>query len=698
MEKKSIPVACNLDCGGGCPLLVTVENGKITKISNNPVGGKYLTGCIKGLQMHRVQYAPDRLKKPMIRTGKRGAGEFKEVTWSEALDLIVKKMKQIKEKYGNSAFIRLGGSGACNGALHNTSSLTKRFLSLFGGYTETDSNYSSAAGLFTSPFILGTNEIGIDPFTLDNSNLIILWGANIVDNRLGVPFEAKLHEAKSRGIKIIVIDPRRTSTVKTLADQWIPIYPGTDAVLMMAVLYTLIKENLVDRKFIEKYSYGFQGLEKYVMGENDNTPKTPSWAEKICGTPPDTIKNFSIIYGETHPTALIPGLSIQRTIGGEEAIRMSIVLQTATSNVGSLGGSTGALTWGTLSSPKIGSIKVPTNPNSVRIPVYRWPDAILGGKKGGYPSDIRAIYNVGGNFIVQGSDIKKNIRAFQKVEFSVCHEHFLTTTAKYCDVILPTTTFLERDDYLIPDGGNYVLLSRKAVNPLPDVKNDYEIFTELSKKLGFEKEFTEDKNEEEWLESLLEDSEIENHEEFLSTGIFWGKNQYRSGLSDFITDPNKNPLRTPSGKIQIISEEYSKTGFSSIPSIRILKPNDIYPLRLITPKSRYRVHSQNYNIPWFRDREKQGLWINPHDAYTRGVANGEKISVNSEQGIVHAEAIVTEDIIQGVVCLLEGVWPEINSDGIDTAGSPNMLTSTIPTLPSQGSRTHSTLVQVSKIR
>jgi anaerobic dimethyl sulfoxide reductase subunit A len=697
MEINSVPVACNLDCGGGCPLLAQVENGKIVKISNNPNGGKYLSGCIRGLQMHRVQYAPDRLKKPLIREGERGSGKFIETDWLEAFDYIAEKMKGIKEKYGNEAFIRLGGSGACNGALHNTSSLTKRFLSFFGGYTETFSSYSSAAGQFVTPYMLGTREVGIDPFTLDESNLIILWGANIVDNRLGVPFEAKMREAKARGVKIIVVDPRRTTTVKSLADQWIPIYPGTDVALMMAILFTLIEEGLVDRKFIEKYSYGFNSLERYVKGDDDNTPKTPLWAEQICGTSSKTITDFAVNYGETHPTALIPGLSIQRTIGGEEAIRMSITLQTATANIGLRGGSTGALTWGTLPPPKIGSMKVPPNPTGKRIPVYRWPDAILEGKKGGYPSEIKAIYNVGGNFIVQGSDINKNIKAFQKVEFSICHEHFLTPTAKYCDVILPATTFLERDDFLIPDGGNYLLLSKKAVLPIPNAKNDYEIFAELAKRLGFEKEFTEGKSEEEWLTSFILDSEIQNHEEFLRTGIYWGRNQYRTGLSNFIFDPNKNPLKTPSGKIQITSEEYSKTGYSSTPSIRILQPDNEYPLRLITPKSKYRIHSQNYNIPWFRERERQGLWVNPDDALTRGIRDGDKVSIKSKQGIIHTDAIVTEDIMQGVVCLLEGVWPSINSNGIDMVGSPNMLTSTEPTLPSQGSRTHSTIVQVKRI-
>ncbi|MBN1683211.1 molybdopterin-dependent oxidoreductase [Candidatus Bathyarchaeota archaeon] len=647
--------------------------------------------------MGRVQYSPDRLKKPLLREGERGSGKFKESSWSAALDYVAENLIKIREKYGNASIIRLGGSGACNGALHNTSSLTKRFLSCLGGFTETYSNYSSAAAQYTTPYIFGTNEVGIDPNTLEYTNLIILWGANIVDNRLGVPFESKIRKAKSRGVKVIVIDPRRTTTVKSLADKWVPIYPGTDVSLMMAVLFILLKEDLVDRKFIKKYSYGFEDLENFLYGDIDGIQKSPEWAEKICGTPSEIIIDLALVYGRTHPTALIPGLSIQRTIGGEEAIRMSITLQTATGNIGVLGGSTGALTWGTLPSPKIGSISIPLNHTGISIPVYRWADAILEGKKGGFPSEIKAIYNVGGNFIVQGSDVKKNIKAFQKVEFSVCHEHFLTTTANYCDVVFPTTTFLERDDFLIPDGGNYLLLSKQAINPIHEVKNDYEIFREISKRIGFEKEFSEGKNEEDWLSEFLEYSEIIDRKEFLNTGVYWGKNQYRVGLSDFIKDPLNNPLQTPSGKIEIKSENYARTGFSAIPSLRIMEINQKYPLRLITPKSRYRVNSQNYNIKWFRERENQGLWINIYDAETRKIKDGDKICIKSVQGIIHTNAIVTEEIMKGVVCLLEGVWPSLNSEGIDLAGSANILTSTEPTLPSHGSRTHSTLVQVKKI-
>jgi anaerobic dimethyl sulfoxide reductase subunit A len=673
-----------------------VEGGRVTKIEDNPLGGPYMSGCVKGLQMHRVLHAPDRLKKPLIRTGPRGSGEFKEVGWPEALDLVAERLTEIKDKYGNEAIISLGGSGSANAALHNTFLLTVRFLSMFGGYTQIAGYYSSQAAQYVTSYVLGTRSVGIDPGTLQHTGLIILWGANISDTRLEVMTEARIWEAKARGVEVIVVDPRRTTTAKTLGTQWIPVRPGTDTALMLAVLHVLIEEGLVDRGFVERYSVGFEELERYVLGEEDGEPKDPDWAEVICGTPADVIVKLARQYGQTHPTALIPGLSIQRTIGGEEAIRMAIALQVATGNLGVLGGSSGGLTWGRLPRPRIGVIGVPQNPTQASIPAYCWPDAILEGRRGGYPSDIKAIYNVGGNFLIQGSDVNKNIRAYNEVEFSVCHERFMTPTAKYCDVVLPVTTYLERNDIVVPDGGNYLLFSSRAVPPLYEARNDYDVFCELAGRLGFLQEYSEGRGEEEWLRSFVADSEVPDYEEFKREGLYMGKDQMRVGLSDFVADPEAHPLGTPSGRVQILSEAYADLGYTAVPAYRGLRADDRYPLMLVTPKSRFRVHSQNDNIPWFREREPHGLWMNPHDAEERGIEDGGLVYVSSPEGRTRITAMVTEDIMPGVVCLLEGVWPIFDSEGVDTAGSANVLTSTVPTEPSKGSRTHSVLVQVTK--
>jgi anaerobic dimethyl sulfoxide reductase subunit A len=459
-----------------------------------------------------------------------------------------------------------------------------------------------------------------------------------------------------------------------------------------------LAEDLVDRPFVEAHSAGFEALEAHVMGHDDGTAKTPAWAEELCGTPAALIRQLALDYGRTHPTALIPGLSIQRTVGGEEAIRLAIALQVATGNLGRAGGSSGALTWGRLPQPRMGRMPVPPNPARASVPVVRWPDAVLGGRSSGFPADIQAIYNAGSNYAVQGSDLHKSLRAFAQVEFSVCHDYALTPTAQQCDVVLPATTFLEREDIVFPAGGNYLLYSHRAVPPQGQARDDYWIFCELAERVGFGSAFSEGRGEREWLECFLANSEVPDADAFRQTGIYWGRDQARVGLHDFALDPGSHPLSTPSGKVEISSAAYASTGFSAVPTCRMPAPDERHPLWLVTPHARFRTHSQYETIPWFKNKEPQVLWMHPADAALRGIASGDAVLVRSAQGRMRIAAHVTQDILPGVVSLLQGTWPVFDLDSTETAGSANVLTSTEPTLPSHGPRTHSVQVEVERAR
>jgi anaerobic dimethyl sulfoxide reductase subunit A len=347
-----------------------------------------------------------------------------------------------------------------------------------------------------------------------------------------------------------------------------------------------------------------------------------------------------------------------------------------------------------LPSMKIGTIDTVPNPVKTTVPTYEWADAVIHGKNGGYPCDTKFIYNLGTNYLNQGSDLKKNIMAFNKAEFSVAHERFMTPTALHCDVVFPVSTSFERTD-IMKGGGNFLLYSKQVVPKLDGVKHDYEILCELAERLGFQEKFTESRTQMKWLDHFIEESEIEDVDEFKETGIYMGKEQARVAFSDFIRDPEKHPLNTPSEKIQLYSEEYAMKGASPVPTLKAIKPTKEHPLRLVTPKSRYRTHSQNYNITWFREMDPQKLWVNPVDAKERGLEDGDQVIISSPQGKIRIEAYVTEDIMPGVLCLLEGAWPRYE-EGIEVEGSANEVTSTVPTLPSHGSRTHTVHVQVKK--
>jgi anaerobic dimethyl sulfoxide reductase subunit A len=325
--------------------------------------------------------------------------------------------------------------------------------------------------------------------------------------------------------------------------------------------------------------------------------------------------------------------------------------------------------------------------------VYQWADAVLEGRAGGFPSDPRAAYNLGGNYLCQGSDVRKSLRALSSLELLVSHEQFLTPTARMSDVVLPATTFLEREDIVFPEG-NFLFYSRRAIPPVGQARDDYDILRALAAQLGFEAAFSEGRDEAAWLERFLADSEVPDADQFRRTGVYAGAEQERTALSAFIADPLGHPLGTPSGRIELASAAYARTGFPAVPEFRGLAPDPQHPLALITPHARYRVNSQFSNDPVLRAREPQTLLMNPADADRRAVADGATVRVSSPQGEVRVSARVSQDIMPGVVSLPAGVWPELDENGTDTAGSANLLTSTQPTLPSRGARTHSTWAQV----
>ena len=327
------------------------------------------------------------------------------------------------------------------------------------------------------------------------------------------------------------------------------------------------------------------------------------------------------------------------------------------------------------------------------MPVYLWADAVLQGKAGGFPSDLRAAYNLGGNYLCQGSDVRKSLRALSGLELVVTHEQFLTPTARWSDVVLPATTFLEREDIVFPEG-NFLFYSHRVIAPVGQARNDYDILRGLAERLGFEEAFSEGRDEAAWLAIFLAESEVADPEGFRRTGVYVGLEQERTALAEFVADPQAHPLGTPSGRIELASAQYARTGFPAVPEFRGQAADPEHPLALISPHARYRVNSQFSNDPQLRAREPQALVINPADADRRGVADGTLVRVFSPQGEVRVPARVSGDIMPGVVSLAAGVWPELDERGTDTAGSANLLTSTQPTLPSRGARTHSVWVEV----
>jgi anaerobic dimethyl sulfoxide reductase subunit A len=659
-----------------------------------------MQGCLRGYLFHRAAYSGERLTEPLVRTGARGEGRFRAISWKDALSLVAEKLREAGETWGPASIMRIGGSGSCRGALHNTAELTRRFLALNGGYTDTADNFSSAAADYTKPYLFGTPYIGVDVKTLLASRLILLWGFNAADTRFGTETEKVFDALRARGVPFVVIDPRRSASVDRWAAEWVPVHPSTDAALMEGMLFHLLDTGLADRAEIRRLSASFGELEARLYGgdapggqNGGGERRDPEWAEQICGVPAGRIRELARRLAEAGPAALLPGLSVQRTLGGEEADRLAAALQLAAGNIGVPGGSPGSAQWNMLPGPRCGRLPVPPNPAGSSVPVYRWADAVLQGRDGGYPADIRMLYSVGGNFAVQGPETAKSIAALKAAGFSVVHDYFLTDTCRYADVVLPVTTFLERRDILFSNA-NYLLFSEKAADPPGQAKDDYSIFAELAERLGCGGDFTQDRTADQWIDRFLEQSEVPDPERFKREGIYAGEDQARIGLADFAADPERHPLPTDSGKIELCSGRYAAAGGPAVPrwQDRFTADERRYPLFMVTPHERHRNNSQFDNLPVFKRRCDNTVWINPQDAAARNIADGDQVELRSPQGAMAGTACVTGDIVAGTVSCNQGRWFS-REEGAELWGV-NALTSAEPTLPSEGSRTHSIRVEV----
>ncbi len=686
-----VNVSCNKDCGAGCPLTAEVQDGRITRITDNAHRGPYMRGCAKGYAMHRLLNHPDRLLRPLMRRGRRGSGSFDAVSWETALNRIAEELHARRERGAVESVMRIGGSGSCRGVVHHTARVAARFLSGLGTYTNTTGNYSSQAASFMKPLLFGRSDIGIDIRTVLESRFIILLGFNPADTRFSCETEKVLEEVKSRGIPAVLVDPRRTASADMCGAEWLPIYPGTDSVLLAALAYEVIASGAVNEAWVARVAEGYQAMDSWLMGKADGVPKNPQWAEGICGIPAQRISQLARRMIKCRPASLLPGLSVQRTLGGEESDRMGLVLQTLLGNVGVRGGSAGCGQWN--EGPEIPvpcmSPGIPGSPKPAGVPVYQWAEAVLDRSR---RQPISFIYNVGGNFLGQSSNIALVKEALETADFVVTHDHFMTPTCRFSDVVLPATMFLERSDLCTSKSG-LLLYSEQAVEPAGETKHDYDICCELARLLGFYHAYSQGRTAHQWVEAALAGLPEGARQSCLEEGYWEIPQRPFVGLSECIASPEDHPLPTASGKIELIPAAYQEMTGSPHPRIQQRICSADYPLFLITPHAKERIHSQKAGSALSADDR---LTMHPEDARERGIDDGMRVTVTSEAGSFTAVVKLSDDIMRGVAAKLQGVWPEFAGDGsLLESGAPNMATSTEPTYPSRGSRTHSIAVEVS---
>jgi molybdopterin guanine dinucleotide-containing S/N-oxide reductase-like protein len=675
--KRVVHAACPHDCPDACGVLITIQDGRATKIQGDPehpVTRGFL--CAKVAKYLDRVYSPDRVlypmrRKPSVPKGPWDAGaqarvaadgllasdNFERISWDEALDEVARRFRAIAAECGPEAILPYSYGGTL-GAL-NGGSMDRRFFHRLGA-SQLERTICSSAGEEGLKSVLGV-KLGTEPEQFAHSRYIIAWGSNIHGNNVHLwPF---IEEARRKGAKLVVIDPYRTRTAQC-ADWYLPINPGSDAALALGLMRVIINENLYDADYVSRYTLGFEDLKARVQ------QYPPERVAHWTGISADDIRKLAREYATERPSVIRVNYGIQRSERGGMAMRAVTMLPCLTGSWKELGGGLQLSLSGSFALNKA-SLEMPELMQKALGRPARIVNMVQLATALNSLSDppVRALFVYNSNPAAVCPNHNEVVRGLKRHDlFTVVHEQFFTDTTDYADIVLPATTFFEHKDLQAAYGHYYLQVSSQAMEPIGECRSNVDLFTALAQRMGFEDEcFRESVDSmidgalaspNPWLRGIIRDRLEREHQirlNFSATGAV-SPDSKQATAAPFLPFAEGN-FRTPSGKAEFYSETLKQQGLD--PVVEFTPPDESrygskssgFPLELLARKPDNLLNSTFSNISSVRRMEP---WIgmlemHPADAKARGVRDGDRVRAFNSRGEILLQAKVDGAVSPGVV-------------------------------------------------
>ncbi|HVB48496.1 MAG TPA: molybdopterin oxidoreductase family protein [Burkholderiales bacterium] len=682
---KVVRAACPHDCPDTCAMLVSVKDGVAIKVQGDP-SMPFTDGtlCTKVAHYLERTYAPDRVLHPLRRTGAKGAGEFRRISWDEALDEIAARLTALAVSPEGAETI-LPCSYAGTMGMVQYSSMDRRFFHRLGA-SRLERTLCSSAGKVGIKATLG-GSVGMDPERFAEAQLILLWGANPIVSNLHL--WSRVQQAKRGGAKVVAIDPYRSLSAQKCS-QHIALMPGTDGALALGMMHVLIAEGFIDRDYVERHTLGFEQLAERVRRY------TPEWAARTCGLRVEEVLGLAREYGSAKPAAIRLNYGMQRHAGGGMAARTIACLPAL---VGAWRQPAGGIVLTTadfygfdhagLERPDLLGARRPRSINQSAL-----GDALTSAQP---PVRATIVYN--NNPVAVCPDSSKVIAGFAREDlFCVVMDSFLTDTADYADIVLPATTQLEHHDVHKSYGHLYVLANNPAIAPLGESLPNSEVFRRLAARMGFDEPCFRDSDEEICTQALRSASPRMH-------GMGWGalkaSGWRRLQVPERFAPFAEGGFPTASGKCEFYSEWLHGQGIDPLPFFNPPAESPLsdaalarrYPLAMISPPARHFLNSSFANLKRFRDFEQEPrLELHSADAAPRGIAEGDRVRVFNDRGSLALRARVNDKPRPGVVVVPSVWWKKYAAD----RGNANNLTAQRVTDLGGGATYYDCLVEVER--